>query len=328
MKNIEKQMTELKGAIVGTFNKIPKLETSHSYGWAKIWSDMINEQIDSENLAHDLVYLLHGANFTGSLNIFGGFSEKLEQSIRNLLKAKDIYSLEFKCPDYGAMLKRRKDVQDKGLCDDLSERLNDIPVITAHSLGYSHLAIGDSHTGAVAPNSCAVVKQDGATLNGQIKTDFEYIRTHLSRGNYKSLTISLGNIDIRHHIVRLDAEYEVMLKKLNKFGKSLGIPVEYAAPWPIEYEGRRIPKSGYYKGKPFWGFSGERTLVVKGWIKTMHDLGMEVVSPPQHWYDMSPKEYALAHMENGGSVHLSPKWYRRYCDWGLVHKPGTLEAFF
>jgi len=314
--------------IVGTFNRIPKRESSHSLGWAKVWSDMTGEELDTTNSAHDTVKLLHGANFGGGLNLFGGFTPELEQSIRNLLQAKSISSLEYECPDYGALLIKRKDVKDKELCEHLSDRLRDIPVIDSHHYNLEHLAIGDSHTAAYSPSKSAVIKRDGTTLNSQIKSDFEYIRGHLEKGNYKSITISLGNIDIRHHVVRLNADYKQMLKQLDTFGRSLGIPVEYSAPWPIEYEGRRLPKSGFYKGQPFWGSLEERRKVVSNWKTEMLQLGMDVVLPPEHWYDIDPEQYAKDFMEYRGSVHLSPKYYRRYCQWENELPATTLDDFY
>ena len=67
--------------IVGSFTNIAKKKNSHSFGWARTWSENLGVEIDFNNQIHSKVYLLHGANFGGSLNLFGGFDEELETSI-------------------------------------------------------------------------------------------------------------------------------------------------------------------------------------------------------------------------------------------------------
>ena len=95
------------------------------------------------------------------------------------------------------------------------------------------------------------------TLNSQIRTDFQWVKEQLALcPQIKGVTIVLGNIDIRHHIIRLGVDWRPMWDALIAFGESLDIEVEYACPWPIEFEGRRVPKSGWYKGAPFYGSAG------------------------------------------------------------------------
>jgi len=123
--------------------------------------------------------------------------------------------------------------------------------------------------------------------------------------------MSFGNIDIRHHICRLDADFKSLIRKWKEFGDSLDMEVEYNAPWPIEFEGRKLPKTGYYKDKPFWGSRNERSEIVSEWIGEMKCLNMNIVMPPADWYNMNPEKYAKEYMESTSSVHLSPTKYRR-----------------
>lgn len=309
--------------IVGTFTKIPKKTNSHSHGWARTWSENINMDLDYENRVHPIAYLLHGANFGGSLNLFGGFTKELEDSINNLMQSDSIVSLDIDMPDYGAMLKKRKDVEDKEWCDRVSAKLATATTLISSDLTLEHLAIGDSHTAAYAPLDSSVVKLDGTTLYGQIKTDFEYIRSHI-KPHHKALTISLGNIDIRHHAHRNDADIESMVDELCKFGNSTGLPVEYATPWPIEFEERKLPKTGWYKGTPFCGSLVERRKLIERFVRRMVENKMIAVHCPIEWYTMNPEVYAKTRMEARQSVHLSPEFYRR-TNWG---KEDSLEDFF
>ena len=99
--------------ITGTFNKIPRKKNSHGYGWARTWSENLGVGINHEGYQVDVLYLDHGVNFGGSLNLFGGFTDELERRINNFLEARIVYSLDIDMPDYGAMLKKRKDVENK-----------------------------------------------------------------------------------------------------------------------------------------------------------------------------------------------------------------------
>ena len=320
--------------IVGTFNKIPKKETSHSYGWARTWAENLGATIDHSNSRHDKVYLLHGANFGGSLNLFGGFNRHIKSQIDHLLNSKEIISLDIDCPDYGEMLKKRKDVKEAGLeewCDTISEKLKGATTLIASDLEHSTLAIGDSHTAAYSPENSSVVKRDGTTLFSQIRTDFEYIRSHI-KPHHKKVVISLGNIDIRHHLCRVSVDKPMadigdMIEKYAKFVKELegnGIEVEVATPWPIEFEGRKLPKTGYYKGQPFWGSWTARNDARKEFVEACINNGLNMVQYPDEWLNMDPKDYADNMMEKPQSVHLSPTCYRRM-NWGQCES--TLEGF-
>ena len=313
--------------ITGTFTRIPKKVTSHSYGWAKCWSENLGVPLNHTNEVCDTLYLLHGANHVGeTINLFGGYTEELENSIENLLKSKEIISLEKTCPGYGVLLEKRKDVLNKSLMSDLTKRLSNVHVLEQTDLDLDCLAVGDSHTAAYSSHGSAIIKRDGTTLFGQIKDDFSYIRQYCDKKPWKKITLSLGNIDIRHHILRNYADWRGMLDQLKQFGDNLGTYVEYSAPWPVEFEGRRLPKSGYYKGTPFFGSQSERAQLVNNWISYMYDIKMNVVQPPETWYTMHPEEYANTYMEKPQSVHLSSSSYRRE-NWGIQESP-NLESFF
>jgi len=314
--------------ITGTFNAIPKTKNSHGYGWARTWAENLDVDINHAGDPVDILYLDHGVNFGGGLNLFGGYDEKLHNRILNLMEAKEIYSLDIDMPEYGEMLKGRKDVREGGhekLMDQLTEKLNGATTLKSTELNLNWLAIGDSHTAAYAPDQSSVIRTNGLTLNGQIRSDFEYVRNHIDEmGFCEGVTLSFGNIDVRHHICRLGINWREMYTKLKEFGDSLDCDVEYATPWPIEHEERKLPKTGYYKGQPFWGSKEERSALVNDIINFMDDNGMSRVKYPMHWLDMDPEQYAKEKMERLSSVHISPEVYRRQ-GWG---ESASLEAFF
>jgi hypothetical protein len=298
--------------ITGTFNKIPRKKNSHGYGWARTWGENLHLEInhDGDYIPH--LYLDHGVNFGGSINLFGGFNSDLKKRIDNFLLAEQVFSLDIPMPEYGNMLAKRKDVEDKEWCARVQKKCDEAKTLVSTDLDKEWLTIGDSHSAAFANWDSMIVKTNGLTLNGLIQSDFEYIKEHMAKcNNLIGITLCFGNIDIRHHLCRLNIDYRDMWIDLKRFGDSLPIPVEYAVPWPIEFEGRRLPKTGYYKGQPFYGSLYERQKVLNGIIETMDLIGMNKVMYPREWLTMDPEAYAKEKMEGTSSVHISPECYRR-----------------
>lgn len=314
----------MKSAVTGIFNKIPKKANSHVRGWAQTWSENLGVPLLETPQPLETMYMDHGANFTGGLNLFGGFTEDLKQRIDIMLKSNRIISLDREMPDYGAMLKKRKDVIDKEWCDKVSSKCAEAKTLVSSDLETDWLAVGDSHTAAYSRAGAAVVKRDGTTLNNQINNDFDYIREHVNKKDWKGVTISLGNIDVRFHIHRVNADVEEMVKAYSEFGKSLERETEYALPWPIEHEERKIPGTGMYKKQPFYGTRQERLEIVYRIRDAMNKFGMKIVSCPEEWYKMDGEQYAKNIMESNGSVHLNPVYYRRH-NWGVPEN--SLERF-
>jgi hypothetical protein len=106
-----------------------------------------------------------------------------------------------------------------------------------------------------------------------------------------------------------------MYREWKRFGDSLGIQVEYASPWPAEFEGRRLPKTGWYKGQPFWGSQSMRATLIHDIQIFMAGEKMTIVKYPTGWLNLDPETYARERMERPQSVHLSPQFYRRHTDW-------------
>ena len=260
----------------------------------------------------EILYLDHGVNFGGSINLFGGFDEKLKQRVDNFLLADKVYSLDIDMPEYGNMLAKRKDCPDKDWCARVQDKCDGAQTMLSTDLDTDWLTIGDSHTAAFAPEGSMVIKTNGLTLNGMIKNNFQYVRDHMAKcNNLQGITLVFGNIDLRHHICRLGIDYRDMWIELKRFGDSLPVPVEYAVPWPIEFEGRKLPKTGYYKGQPFWGSYYERSQALAGIIETMDMISMNKIMYPNEWLMMNPEVYAKEKMEGTSSVHISPECYRR-----------------
>jgi len=264
-----------------------------------------------------VAYVDHGVNFGGSLNFFGGWSDQWEHRLSALVKAKTVYSLDISMPDYAGIIEKRKDVNLPALVRALQKLQARSKKFSSLDLDLEWATIGDSHTAAWTPPGSMFIKEYGNTLHGQLSRDFPSVRMAMDRcSNLKGLTLVYGNIDVRFHLLRLGIDWREMWREYKKFGDSLGIEVEYAIPWPIEFEQRRIPKTGYYKGHPFYGSCEERAKLVEDIISFSEEIGMNIVQYPSEWRQEDPETYAKNRMEKPGSVHLAPTMYRRN-NWGI-----------
>ena len=218
-------------------------------------------------------------------------------------------------PDYAGMLGHRKDVPQY-IVPLVYEWQSKAKTVRSIDLQLDWLTIGDSHAAAFAPFNSMIIRENGRTLHGQVTTDFGYVREYLAEcPQIRGITMVFGSVDLRHHICRLDADWRTMLQQWKQFGDTLSIEVEYALPFPVEFEGRRLPKTGYYKGQPFYGTQKERAEVLEGMWGYAGEIGMNVVHYPSEWLSMDPEVYAKERMERPQSVHLAPLYYRRRT-WG------------
>lgn len=182
------------------------------------------------------------------------------------------------------------------------------------------VVLGDSHSIAHYMRGRLVLRNDGLTLHGLLKRGIYNALRQRADFNFETLIVCAGNIDIRHHLMRqpnpaaavdeLISELHAQLSHLRTIG--VVSRFEVVAPLPIEFEGRRIPGTGCYKGAPFFGSQAERAALAEtmraGLLRT---FGSEnVFQWPDAWYDLDPEEYAERHMEKPSSVHLSPVWHR------------------
>jgi len=316
--------------ITGPATNITKHPKSHVRGWSLGWAELLDADIDetcTDNIMqYDEVYLDHGVNWAGSLNLFAGATDSVYERFNRLLaRGSDrVISLDWDMPDYGAFLAKRLKASStsehitQAWCDGLSKFCNEVRALKQTELEVDWLSWGDSHTPAFAPKGSAVSKLDGRTLYGVLKNNLlDEIEV---TDNIKGLTLSLGHIDVRHHLCRpesISAEElcDLYLKACRKLRDRLrpSVCIEIAAPIPIEHEGRKIPKTGYFKKTPFFGSREERqrkTLHIMSLLKAQTEF--PVISPPGNRYSMDGEEYAKEYMELGGSVHMAPPYYRRY----------------
>jgi len=301
-------------------------ETSHK----SAWTYMIASQLRSVGITatvltkndnvHDFdVWMVAlPMEFAGSYNLFGGANDEPAARIKRLLDySGDVYCINREMPDVGEFTSSRlKSCSDNWKALDVS-RLTDICKnietvdLTTDS---STFILGDSHSVSVYVPGSNISRNDGKTLFGIMKEGME---TYIPEGT-KHLITYFGNIDVRHHLCRqsnpcdsartLVADYFEHLKNLNI------TKIEVVKLLPVEFEGRRIPKTGWYKDAPFAGTRMDRAQCVEVFNNEVDRLSKEygfgVISWPEDWYDTNPEVFAKTYMEKPGSVHLSRGYYQ------------------
>ena len=321
----------MTSVITNPISNIPVNPKSHTHGWSQLWAEQLNADINNKctpNVTlYNKVYIDHGANFGGTLNLFGGATKEVFDRINLVASCDNIVSLDWDMPDYGAMLKKRigANTTYEGIteewCDALSNRLKNVPSLKQEDLDYDSVTLGDSHTIAFSGHRHRVLRNDGKTLHGALKNGFE----SMLRGVAPTGVINLcfGSIDIRHHICRHD-DYDVadLVSRYIREGEVLqskfGVQVLYSCPVPVEWESRRIPKSGFFKGTPFYGSSADRRDVTMHFIDELDKQSNgNIIIPPSDWYTMDGETYARTYMEHGSSFHIAPPFYYRN-DWGVT----------
>ena len=131
------------------------------------------------------------------------------------------------------------------------------------------------------------------------------------------LTFYVGNIDIRHHLCRQENSRErihAMVIELAHQFKRLKIPnIEIVQALPIENISRKLPKSGYYKGTPYFGSWEERTRLVNTFNMSGDKIAIENNWSVFRWpasFLNDKGELEFDYMERPKSIHLSPLAYR------------------
>jgi hypothetical protein len=65
--------------------------SSHTHGWALSWAENLGVPINYDNDPINEIYVDHGVNFGGSLNLFGGYTQELEDRIEAALQAEIVW---------------------------------------------------------------------------------------------------------------------------------------------------------------------------------------------------------------------------------------------
>lgn len=287
-----------------------------------------------------LIYL--GMEWSGALNFFGGVSEDTYQRLAEpaLLHAskafKKVFFLDASPENLAAIFHQRKDAKNFDPKRKLLAQWNtlfleagDMYQPEPRDFG-GRVVFGDSHSLSWYPNNGAVcMRHDGQTLFGAMQRGLDNMicdwydsspQTILGKrimSDIKELTVVLGNIDIRHHLLRHHSTAAKASKDpivqglvqhlLGDLRKKLarGAKIQIVAPLPIETESRKIPKTGWFGGTPFYGTRDQRAELAKRILGEWQDE-IHVLEQPDYFFEDKHKYFLREDvMEKPQSVHIS-----------------------
>ena len=338
--------------ITSPFTHISPNIHSHRAAQAAIYAEQISVEyggevhLDKTGDIHDnindfdVVYVYHGNDWGGSLNLFGGM--KNYGGIDNLIRYSQfkgkVNSLWIDHPKYSEMLEKRMnddvhpdwhkvDWENLKRIENTAKTVREIECV-------NKAVAGDSHAICMYRPGWFVNSVPFKTLHGALK---EGLNTFI-QPYHKIVEFYFGNIDVRHHLMRQPNPEKATRDLANRYHAQLNaLDVESVSAYellPIENESRALPKTGYYKGTPFYGSWQEREntrLIFKDeMLKLCSTSKVNFIE----WVDYMINEHGeldFEFMEKPKSVHLSraayPHWQGR--KWSEKKFTGnTLEDFF
>ncbi len=324
-----------KIAIDGLERNIPARKHSHNAAWVRLYRNMI-QSAGWEDVTilgnhdtyegYDALIIYLGISYAGNINFFFGIDDNV---VRRFSRIQDFdgptFVLNHDMPLIGTTVGKRLENKSTSLkvgqlrlqdLDDICKKTQRVDYVEKTS----KLCFGDSHCFSAYKPGYMVCRNDGLTLYGVLRDGLKNVieeKSGFEVSEIKDLTLYMGNIDIRHHLMRQEDPYQKcwhMVKELGYQIKSLNIKnVEIVHALPIESETRKLPKSGYYKGTPFYGTREERTKLVNTFNATVDRIcienGWSVFRWPEKFLNESG-ELDFEYMERPKSVHLSPLSYR------------------
>jgi hypothetical protein len=346
-----------RSLVVAPFIPIAIFMASHRAAQGVIYADMIREATGDEVVVNfgghvcydfnefDKVYVYHGNDWSGGLNLYGGTKGfPYAWNFRNLSKFKgEVISLGIPFPDYHRQLSEKL-AQDRANGHTPQPEFDDIDwdnlarIEKADVLRYPHvtgnIVVGDSHSICMYRPGWVVNSVPYKTLRGALKIGLEtlVVDAYDDLGEVQNVELYFGNIDLRHHFCRTetkegvdlwptpeDLAYDYWCSAARLYEtfpnlKSVGI---YEL-LPCEEEARKLPKSGEFMKKPFWGSWADRMAARDHFNSKIEELcndnpGVNVKFIRWTQYLLNKKgELNLHAMEYKNSVHLSrmsyPHW--------------------
>jgi hypothetical protein len=256
--------------------------------------------------------------FKGTFNLFGGANDELAENLARLVDFQgDIYIMDSEMPDIGEfILSRKKSCSDLFSAldeEEFTELSEDIEMLdlTLSERGATGFILGDSHSVSVYRPGFDISRNDGKTLYGVLK---EGLKEYVPIGTEHLITY-FGNIDVRHHLMRQPDLVKSVNYLVDEYERQL---LEFAIPeisivallW-IEDESRKLPKTGYYEGTPFFGSALKRSILVDIINAKLYQKcklhGWNFLEWPQEMKVNGLLDFK--YMEKPKSVHLSREWY-------------------
>lgn len=358
----------MKAMIATPFIPMSKAMSSHRSAQGLIYADQIKRSgVDiTPNMSleyyyedfnqFDVLYVYHGNDFSGHLNLFGGMKEfPHTKNFVNFSKFKGkVYSIMIPFFDYYSDLQHKiKLTTDRGQFDEIEklwweadwENLKRMQstaevIIPNELVLYDNAAMGDSHAICMYRPGWMINSVPFKTLFGALNMGLESFLPS-DKIKFKNLEYYFGNIDIRHHLMRQPNPEQATRELVQRYfdaaaelAAKLKVSISIYEPLPIEDPRRAIPKTGWYEKTPFFGTWEERNDVRNIFIDEAIKSQTNSVKLFK-WTDKlinSKGELDFKYMEKPKSVHLSREFYPHWQGWEynqpIASSTNTIMDFF
>jgi hypothetical protein len=300
-----------KYALVSMMGNVGSTLNSQGGGYGLIATKMVKDFFPEDQIDvnvspekwqdYDALFICEGVNFVpGSFNVPGGpqplHYEKMKVIGKYEGPVKFINS-EF---DFEGFNKRLK-------IEDLNFPVgNFVDLFNSYGNKTRKCVVGDSHALSVWRPKYSLNFTPGRTLHGFLKRNTpEEINE-----KYDETVLYFGCIDVRFHLMRQENPKHATIDLFTRyveFAKQLK-DCTLATIIPVEHESRKIPGTGLYKKKPFFGTRAERQELVEIANEIIKNSGLKYIAWPDEWNDETG-EKMLDILESRQSVHLKPKNY-------------------
>jgi len=301
----------MKAGVIGMLNNVGSSTSHHGGGYYHVMMCILKAQHPGELVfnpdpstwnEYERLYILEGVNYQeNTFNFIGGPQPEHRAKLEAMANYKGIV-IAVNVPIDLNVFNKRFGVYH------VFPAINCINYAKHYGKDTRKLVRGDSHSLSVWKPGYGLDRTDGKTLFGFLK-DADSLVTELNE-KYDEVILYFGNIDLRFHLMRQDnpeAATGELFRRYVEFAKKLN-NATLVNLLPVENESRKLPGTGLYLKKPFFGTRQERTVLRDTANRIMNNSGLNTLQWPDEWIDEDGMKM-FEYMEPKQSVHLKPKYY-------------------
>jgi hypothetical protein len=301
----------MKAGVIGMLNNVGSSTSHHGGGYYHVMMCILKSQHPGELVfnpdpstwnEYERLYILEGVNYQeNTFNFIGGPQPEHRAKLEAMANYKGIV-IAVNVPIDLNVFNKRFGV------DHVFPAINCINYAKHYGKDTRKLVRGDSHSLSVWKPGYGLDRTDGKTLFGFLK-DADSLVTELNE-KYDEVVLYFGNIDLRFHLMRQDnpqAATGELFRRYVEFAKKLN-NATLVNLLPVENESRKLPGTGLYLKKPFFGTRQERMILRDTANRIMNNSGLNTLQWPDEWIDEDGMKM-FEYMEPKQSVHLKPKYY-------------------
>lgn len=300
----------MKAALVSMMANVGSTLNSQGGGYGLVCTKMVKDFNKEDDIdvnpdpntwgEYEKLYVCEGVNFNdGSFNVPGGPQPIHSEKMEAISKFEGEIEFVNKTFDFRKFNQRIK-------IDSLNWPIASRAVDYFSKPG-PNIVIGDSHSLSVWRPGYALSFNQGKTLFGWLKHANAQAINEIRPGN---VVLYFGNIDLRFHLARQSDPHQATRDLFNRyvdFAKGLNDPTLVQL-LPVEHESRKIPGTGLYKGKPFYGSRELRMELRQIANDIIAKSGLKFMTWPESWVDEDGTKM-LDILESKQSVHIKPRNY-------------------